>query len=74
MMSYLEADQLISPTKFQQSTAPDFLRKKIKVIHDGIDTDIIKPFDDGEINIQNSQGLKIKLNKKNIHIIIQYTL
>ncbi len=65
MMSYLEADQLISPTKFQQSTAPRFLQKKIKVIHDGIDTDIIKPFEDGEISIQNSKGLKIKLNKKN---------
>ena len=65
LMSYLEADQLISPTSFQRSTAPIFLQKKIKVVHDGIDTNIIKPFKSGEINIENSHGLKINLSKKN---------
>jgi len=64
LMSYLGADQLISPTNFQRSTAPKSFQKKINVIHDGIDTDIIKPFNDAEVNIENSSGLKIKLTKK----------
>ena len=41
------------------------MQKKIKVVHDGIDTNIIKPFKNGEINIENSHGLKINLSKKN---------
>tara|TARA_B110000444_G_scaffold261018_1_gene310515 strand:- start:13924 stop:15207 length:1284 start_codon:yes stop_codon:yes gene_type:complete len=64
MMSYLDADKLISPTNFQKNTAPAYLQDKINVIHDGIDTDIIKPFDDGRISIKNSLGVEISLSKK----------
>ena len=37
------SDQLISPTEFQRNTAPDYIKKNIAVIHDGIDTELIKP-------------------------------
>ena len=42
-LSYLTSDTIISPTEFQKSTAPIWLQNKINVIHDGIDTDLIKP-------------------------------
>ncbi len=42
-LSYLTSDTIISPTEFQKSTAPSWLQNKINVIHDGIDTDLIKP-------------------------------
>lgn len=37
--SLAAADAAISPTRFQRDRHPDFLRPKIRVIHDGIDTD-----------------------------------
>jgi len=37
------ADAGISPTLWQASTFPDFFRSKIRVIHDGIDTDVLAP-------------------------------
>ena len=69
-MSYLTCDKIISPTKFQKSTAPSWFRSKINVIHDGIDTDIIKPGPDDcfiDINYQadaDQKSKKIKLTKK----------
>lgn len=37
------ADIGISPTEWQKSTFPEPFRSKIHVVHDGIDTDVIKP-------------------------------
>lgn len=39
----LQADAGISPTHYQRSTFPKHLQDKISVIHDGIDTNRIKP-------------------------------
>ncbi len=39
----LQADAGISPTHFQRSTFPIYFQDKISVIHDGIDTNRIKP-------------------------------
>jgi glycosyltransferase involved in cell wall biosynthesis len=39
----LQADAGISPTHFQRSTFPKHFQDKISVIHDGIDTNRIKP-------------------------------
>ncbi|MDO9025930.1 glycosyltransferase family 4 protein [Zwartia sp.] len=44
------ADAGISPTEWQKSTFPEPFRSKIEVIHDGIDTDIVKP--NAEIQLQ----------------------
>lgn len=33
----------ISPTEFQANTFPESVRQKISVIHDGIDTNVVKP-------------------------------
>ena len=39
----LQADAGISPTHYQRSTFPKYFQDKISVIHDGIDTNRIKP-------------------------------
>ncbi|RVV96666.1 glycosyltransferase [Mesobaculum littorinae] len=42
-MQLESADRGISPTRFQADTHPPDLRDRIDVIHDGIDTDAIRP-------------------------------
>lgn len=51
------ADAGISPTQWQASTFPESFRKKITVVHDGIDTDQLKP--NPEIALQLAQDLKL---------------
>jgi len=51
------ADAGISPTKWQASTFPERFKKKITVIHDGIDTEGVAPIRDAMISLRN--GLKI---------------
>ncbi|MBK5938442.1 glycosyltransferase [Halochromatium roseum] len=42
-LAFESADQCIAPTHWQASTHPDWVRAKLQVIHDGIDTDAIQP-------------------------------
>ncbi|WP_423206674.1 glycosyltransferase [Paracoccus yeei] len=39
----VQADAGLSPTRYQADSFPPELRQKLTVIHDGIDTDIVKP-------------------------------
>ena len=39
----LQADAGISPTHYQRSVFPEFFQPNISVIHDGINTDVLKP-------------------------------
>lgn len=43
LLSLTHAHHALSPTRWQGSTYPGFLRSKISVIHDGINTDLVKP-------------------------------
>jgi glycosyltransferase involved in cell wall biosynthesis len=43
MQAALQADALMSPTRWQASTFPAELQSKMHVIHDGVDTDRIAP-------------------------------
>ena len=54
------ADAAISPTQWQASTFPIEFQKKITVIHDGIDTELVRPDPDAKIVIAN----QISLSKK----------
>jgi len=65
LKSYIESDALICPTNFQKNTAPNFLKKKIEVIHDGIDTKILKPTNNSYIELNNKNGKPYKITKKN---------
>jgi glycosyltransferase involved in cell wall biosynthesis len=51
------ADAGISPTHWQASTFPESFRKKITVVHDGIDANQLKP--NPQIALQLSQHLKL---------------
>lgn len=49
------ADKWVAPTRWQASTFPPEFRERIAVIHDGIDTDRIRPGEDAVAQIPNSK-------------------
>ena len=51
------ADAGISPTQWQASTFPESFQKKITVIHDGIDTDLVKPNQDVSLVLNSNLNL-----------------
>lgn len=64
LMNYMHmpiADAGLSPTQWQANTFPKDFRKKITVIHDGIDTDILIPKSDPMLTLNNS----IQIGKDN---------
>ncbi len=61
-MNYVQSDKLICPTEFQKSTAPVDFIDKIEVIHDGIDTSVIKPQKNAALTLGSNN--KINLTKK----------
>ena len=57
------ADAGISPTAWQASTYPPIYRRKIKVVHDGIDTNILQKKTNAEVAIQE-RGATLNLSQK----------
>lgn len=54
----LHADAGLSPTEWQASTYPAPLRKMIDVIHDGVNTDVMRPDPDARFNLPDGRQLK----------------
>lgn len=54
------ADAGISPTYWQASTFPERFRNRISVIHDGIDTEKIRPSRSAKVTINNSIDLNVQ--------------
>ncbi|KPA21192.1 GDP-mannose-dependent alpha-(1-2)-phosphatidylinositol mannosyltransferase [Shimia sp. SK013] len=54
------ADLGISPTEFQAGTYPEEWRKIISVIHDGIDTNVVKPDPEAAFALEDGQVLTRK--------------
>ena len=54
------ADKGISPTLWQASTFPSFFQKNITVIHDGIDTNYLKPNENASLILNNTINLSSK--------------
>lgn len=54
------ADAGLSPTQWQASTYPPSFRDKITVVHEGIDTQLIKPSDEASITLNGSLTLTPK--------------
>jgi glycosyltransferase involved in cell wall biosynthesis len=55
-MAYAESDAIVAPTEFQASTLPRRLRDGVRVIHEGVDVETIRPapaepfaLDDGRV-------------------------
>lgn len=57
LLNFQHADKGLSPTHFQADTFPAHLRDKITVIHDGIDTQILKPCPDAKFDLDNGDEL-----------------
>ncbi|GAB7528010.1 glycosyltransferase [Pseudomonas sp. 3A(2025)] len=53
--SLMGCDQGISPTRWQQSRYPADLQHKIEVIHEGIDTQVVKPAPDAWVDINGQR-------------------
>ena len=56
-LHFHEADGVISPTNWQASTYPEAIQQKISVIHDGIDTDLLKPNPDAFISLKSGDEI-----------------
>ena len=54
LQDLVSCDWGVSPTQWQKSQVPEIFRDKIKVIHEGIDTDFCKPNEDVEFKIPNT--------------------
>lgn len=52
-----QADALLSPTHWQANTFPAVWRERIRVIHDGIDTDAICPWPDARFGLPGGETL-----------------
>ncbi|MDF3608472.1 glycosyltransferase family 4 protein [Paracoccus sp. DMF-8] len=58
IQSMVQADAGLSPTAYQAGTFPPELRGKITVIHDGIDTDTVRPNPDARLTLPNGRVLR----------------
>ncbi|WP_372837652.1 glycosyltransferase [Phaeovulum sp.] len=54
VQAMVQADAALSPTEFQAATFPTELRAKIRVIHDGIDTKVVRPNPEAILQIPNT--------------------
>lgn len=54
----VHADAGLSPTQWQASTYPDPLRRMIRVIHDGVDTEVVTPNSAASVALPNGQVLR----------------
>jgi len=58
LLAMSECDAGISPTDWQRATYPDIFRGKIAVLHEGIDTTIVKPEPGVSLRLPSGQVLK----------------
>lgn len=61
LMDLYNCDAGISPTQWQKSQFPDEYQDKIKLLHDGVDTDICKPNKDAKLLIKD-KNLELTAN------------
>lgn len=54
----VQADAGLAPTRYQADSFPPELRQKLTVIHDGIDTDIVRPSPQAELTLPNGRRLR----------------
>lgn len=59
LMSLEEMDAGLSPTRFQASTYPYWCQQKIHVIHDGIDTSLLRPNPTASLNLSGAHPIQL---------------
>jgi glycosyltransferase involved in cell wall biosynthesis len=58
VLALLDADQGISPTAWQAGFFPPGLREKIAIVHEGIDTDLVRPSPSAMVSLDRA-GLRL---------------
>lgn len=58
-LALLDADQGISPSAWQAGFFPPGLREKIAIVHEGIDTDLIRPSPNATVGLDRA-GLRLR--------------
>lgn len=53
LLALVDCDGGLAPTKWQHSTFPNEFQSKIKVIHEGVDTDLVKPDERAALTLPN---------------------
>lgn len=54
----VQADAGLAPTRYQADSFPPELRQKLTVIHDGIDSDIVRPNPEASLTLPNGRVLR----------------
>lgn len=57
LLAFLDAERGIAPTEWQKSLYPPHIQAKIDVIHDGIDTDFLKPNERVSMSLNGQRSL-----------------
>ena len=57
-MGILQCDAALAPTRYQAGSFPEEVQSKITVIHDGIDTDIMRPDPQASFTLPNGRVLR----------------
>ena len=55
-LSYEDMDGAYTPTQWQKKDLPDYIKNKVKVVFDGIDTQALKPDPGAYLTIKSKQG------------------
>lgn len=58
LLNFEIADAGLSPTNWQKMTFPERFRDKISVIHEGIDTNLLRPNDEVQLNLGSGVELR----------------
>lgn len=57
LLQFRNAHSGLSPTFWQASTFPDYVREKISVVHDGINTEVLKPNGEAKFSLKPGHEL-----------------
>jgi glycosyltransferase involved in cell wall biosynthesis len=62
LIALMDMDWGLSPTAWQKSLVPAEFHERISVIHDGIDTDALRPDPDSRLEVRDQQGRLLQLS------------
>lgn len=65
LLNLFDMDRGISPTLWQRSTVPEQFQKQIDVIHDGVDTERLRPDSSAVLHARNDRDEEIQLTADN---------
>ena len=65
LLNLFDMDRGISPTSWQRSTVPEQFQKQIDVIHDGVDTERLRPEPSAVLHAKNDRDEEIRITADN---------